>query len=361
VGYDTDRAITVNIVGNFSRFDTPQRTLQIQSDILARLRQSPGVRAASLTNSVPFTNIQPGIITVRLEGASGDPTQQTVQVDPNTASEGYFESLGIPLLAGRSFRESDDATAPLVAVINSTMARAWQGRDPVGARFIPPQAFRGGPGAAPEWITVIGVVPDFKLYALDREVEPQFYLTFRQAGFGGRFIVAANGDPYELVPTIKAAVHGVDSQIPVEDIQTIGELRRGNLATPGLTAALLGIFAAVALAITLAGIAGVIGTTVSQRTREFGLRMALGATPGSVLRLVLRQGLVMAGVGIGLGVAGALASGRVLASSLFATAPTDPLAFGAVGSLFLIATLIAAWGPARRATSTDPLRALRSE
>jgi predicted permease len=361
VGYDTDRAITANLVGNFSRFNTPQRALQIQSDVLSRLRASPGVRAAAVTNTVPFTNLQPGIVSVRLEGAPGDQAQQQVQVDPHTASEGYFESLGIPVLTGRSFRESDDVSAPLVAVINTTMARAWQGRDPVGSRFLPPRPFRPSPNGEPEWITVIGIVPDFKLYGIAREVEPQFYLSFRQGGFGGRLIVAANGDPYDLVPTIKAAVHGVDPQIPVEDIQTIADLRHGQLATPGLTAALLAIFAGVALVITLAGIAGVIGTTVSQRTREFGLRMALGATPGSVLRLVLRQGVVMTLAGVAIGVGGALAAGRVLASSLFATEPRDPLVLASVAGVFLLATLVAIWSPARRATSADPLRALRWE
>jgi predicted permease len=360
-GYDADRAITANLVGNFTRFADPVRTLQLQSDILARLRASPGVHAAAITNSVPLSNIQPGIVTVRLEGTTGTESQQSLQVDPNTASEGYFESLGIPVLAGRSFRESDDATAPLVAVINATMARGWQGRSPIGSRFLPEQPLRGGPNGPREWVTVIGIVADFKLYGVGREVEPQFYVTFRQAGFGGRLIVAATGNPYDLVPAIKAAVHGVDAQIPVEDVQTIAELRRGQLATPGLTAALLAIFAGVALAITLAGIAGVIGTMVSQRTREFGLRMALGATPGSVLRLVLRQGVIMTLAGVAIGVGGALAAGRVLSSSLFATEPRDPVVLAAVTCAFVAATLVAIWGPARRATSADPLRALRAE
>ena len=361
LGFDADRVLTANVTGNFTRINSFERALQFQSDVLTRLRASPGVRAAAVTSSVPLSNIQPGVQIARLDGVAGGSDQdQTIQVDPNSASEGYFETLGVPVLSGRTFRESDDARAPLVAVINTTMARGWKGADPIGARFLPPNAIRPGT-TTPEWVTVIGIVADFKLYSADRETEAQYYTTFRQSGRGGRLMVAAQGHPRELAPVLKAAVHGTDAQIPVEDVQTIAELRSGQLAVPGLTATLLTVFAGVALAITLAGIAGVIGTTVSQRTREFGLRIALGATPGSVLRLVLRQGVVLAIVGVVLGSAGALAAGRLLTASLFATEPGDPVVFGLVGAVFVLASLAAAWGPARRATAVDPLTALRSD
>jgi len=228
-------------------------------------------------------------------------------------------------------------------------------------RFQPDRPVRAG-ATELDWVTVAGVVADFRLYSQDRDIEPQYYTTFRQTNFGGgRLIVAAEREARDLVPAIKTAVHGADAQIPVEDIQTLEELRTGRLEAPGLTAALLGIFAVVALVITLAGIAGVIGTTASQRTREFGLRMALGATRWSVLRLVLGQGLVMALVGVAIGIAGGLAVSHAIAPSLFATSPTDPIAFGTVAVIFVVAALAASFGPARRATSIDPLTALRAD
>ena len=163
------------------------------------------------------------------------------------------------------------------------------------------------------------------------------------------------------MPAIKAAVHGVNAGIPVEEIRTLDEVRADRLSVPGLTATLLTVFAGVALAVTLAGIAGLVGTAVSQRTREFGLRMALGASRGSVLQLVLRQGLVLVLIGAAVGVGGALAFGRLIDRFLFQTTPTDPLAYAAVAAVFVVAALAAALGPARRATTIDPLTALRAE
>jgi len=163
------------------------------------------------------------------------------------------------------------------------------------------------------------------------------------------------------VPVIKAAVHGVDPQIPVEELVSLDDLRNQQLATPAVTATLLSLFAMVALLVTLAGLAGVIGTSVSQRTREFGLRMALGASRGSVLQLVVRQGLVLVAVGVVVGVAGAYGFSRLIARYLFETTPTDVVAYAAVAVLFLLAAAVATAAPARRATTVDPLITLRSE
>jgi len=173
--------------------------------------------------------------------------------------------------------------------------------------------------------------------------------------------VRTDGPASAMPPVIKAAVHGVDPQIPVEEIQTLAEVRNGRLETPGLTTALLGIFAAVALFITLAGIAGLIGTSVSQRTREFGLRMALGASRGSVLRLVLGQGLILVVVGVLMGVAGAYWFSGLISDSLFQTTPHDPAAYVGVAVVFILAALVATFAPARRATTIDPLNALKAE
>jgi predicted permease len=361
LGYDTRQVITANIRGNFTRFATPQQAIEIQSGILQRLRATPGVAAAAVTASVPLSNIAPGNVTVRIEGLAGDDTR-SYQVDPNVASDGYFETLGVPTLVGRTFEERDAAGTLPVAVINASMAKFWNGASPIGTRFQPQVS---PAGQEVPWFTVIGVVGDFRLYSADTDIVPMYYTTFRQplpgGGGAGRLIVRAAGDTRDLPRAIKAAVHGTDAQIPVEEVQTVEELRSGQLAVPGLTAALLVIFAGVALLVTLAGIAGVIGTTVSQRTREFGLRMALGASRGSVLQLVLGQGVSLAIAGVVLGVGGAAIFTRLLDRFLFATRHTDVQAYAIVAVVFLVATLIAAFGPARRATSIDPLRALRTE
>ena len=332
------------------------------------MRDLPGVRAAAVTSSVPLTAITPGQQAIEIEGR--DPGVHALQADPNVASEGYFDALNVPLLAGRDFRPSDDAAAPPVAIINAAMAKYWNGADPLGARFTPAggntNRARGVVGTPPPVpaFTVIGVVSNFRLYSADRDIEPQYYTPLRQnrqGNGGGRLIVRTDGDPASLIPKIKSVVHGVDDQTPVEELQSIEELRHIRLAAPGLTAGLLSIFAGIALLITVAGLAGVIATSVSQRTREFGLRMALGATRASVLRQVIHQGLTLVAIGLVLGAAGAYAFSQLMTRFLFATAATDLLAYAGVIVLFGVAAIAACVGPARRATAIDPLIALRSE
>jgi putative ABC transport system permease protein len=358
LGYDGERVMSAAFFGNFTTINQND-ALRINSQILDRLRAAPGVQSAAVTTAVPLSNIQPGVVTIRLDDGQGE-DGTTLQIDPNVASDGYFETLGIPLLAGRGFRRSDDAGTPSVAVINRSLAQRWRGREALGARFI----FAGGqppPGQDP-WVTVVGIVGDFQLYEPGREVPPQVYLTYRQSGgFAGRVMARTAGDPRHLAPAIRSAVHAVDPKSPVEEVQTVAELRRGQLATPQLTAALLGAFAAVALLVTLSGIAGVVGTSVTQRTRELGVRMALGATRGSVLRLVIGEGFALVAVGLLLGLGGALAFSRLVVRFLFATPPTDPLTYSAVGVVFVLAALLAVLAPARRATAIPPQVAFRTE
>jgi len=355
LGFETRQVMTAEIFGNFTSIANGADAERVQSAILDRLRTTPGVEAAAVTSSVPLSQIQPGQQTIRVEGRTADEIE-LLQVDPNAASDGYFETLGVPVLSGRTFRATDTRDTPRVAVINQSMAKYWRAADPVGARFA-----LDGP-AAPAWITVIGVVPDFRLYGADREVGPQYYSTYRQTGgFAGRILARAAGNPAALIPVMKDVVHSVDPAIPVEEVQTLEALKNGRLAVPGVTATLLAMFAGVAWLVTLAGIAGVVATSVSRRTREFGLRMALGASRWSVLRTVLIQGVALTAAGVALGVAGALAFGQVLGHLLFATEPTDLVAFAGVTLAFLVAALAASFGPARRATTIDPIIALRAE
>jgi putative ABC transport system permease protein len=356
LGYRTDKVITAAIFGNFTTMNSSaDAALRIHTGILERLRSTPGVVAAAVTSSVPLSNIQPGQSTIRIEGRTSS-DRRVLEADPNVASDGYFETLAIPVVAGRTLRPSDTQDAPPVAVINESMARYWDASDPIGSRFIVEGARRE------LWITVVGVVKDFRLYRADREVEPQFYRPFQQTGgFAGRVLVRADGNPRALASAIQAAVHAVDPKAPVEELQTLDELKEGRLAAPGLTAGLLSIFAVVALVITLAGVAGVISTSVAHRTREFGLRMALGASRRSVLQLVLGQGVLLVGIGLVIGLAGAYAFSQLITTYLFATRVTDVAAYAGVALVFLAAAIVAAAGPARRATTIDPLIALKTE
>ena len=354
LGYRTEQVVTAEIFGNWSRQVQREDFLRLYMGTLERLRSSPGVISAAITNAVPLAQIVPFERPFLVEGrppADGRlPTS-----DQNIASTGYFTTLGIPLLRGRDFTGLDHAEAPRVAVINESMARAWNDADPIGSRF----SLDDGD----TWLTVVGLVAAVRQYGVDQDAIPQFYTPLLQiaGGLGGRVLVRAQGDPAAIAALIKDAVHGVDAQVPVENIATLETLKSVRLTTPRVTALLLTIFAAVALVITVAGLAGVVATSVSQRTHEFGVRMALGASRGSVLRLVLRQGLAVVGAGL---VAGAVASrmlGEVLRSYLYHTAPTDPATLGAVAAVFLAAGVGACLGPARRATTIDPITALRTE
>jgi putative ABC transport system permease protein len=246
-----------------------------------------------------------------------------------------------------------------VAGIKPALAKLWKDRDPVGLRF---RGAGGNPQNPPPWITVIGVIPDMRQFSVEREAPAQYYRPFLQVpNIGARVLARTSGDPMDYVSALKSAVFTAHPEVPVENIQTLEALRAGNLRVPGLNAILLSVFATVALIITLAGVAAVIGTSVSQRTREFGVRMALGASRGTVLKMVLGQGLALVTIGLVAGAGGALLLARGIAAYLYQTPTTDPLVYVAVAAVFLLAATAACLGPARRATSIDPLLALKAE
>jgi predicted permease len=274
--------------------------------------------------------------------------------DGRVVSPDYFKTLAIPVLKGRAFAETDTAETDRVIVINQSMVRHWEGKDPIGSRI--------STDNGQTWATVVGVVADVKQFGLDRENVAQVYTPLRQSqGLAGRILVRTSGDPASAAQLIKNAVRALDPDMPIKNVRTLGEIREDYLETPRLTAALLAIFAALALLVSMAGLGGVIGTSVSQRTQEFGLRMALGATRNSVLRMVVRQGLSLVVAGLVLGVAASYAFTNALSGYLFDTQVTDPVAVGSVLLTFVIAGLLACLGPALRATTVDPLVALRTE
>jgi putative ABC transport system permease protein len=356
-GYKPERVLAAEIFGNFTRYRTAEDFLQLYEPLLARLSTEPGVISAAITNAVPLAQEQPFDVPFRVEGQAVDDPDRLPVVDVNVVSPAYFDTLGIRLVDGRGFQTTDHRESTRVVMINRTMARYWGERNPIGARIR-----LGRTGDSP-WLTVVGVVGDVRQYGLARDAVAQAYTPLSQIGDGlaGRILVRTAGDPIAMSEMLRSHVRSLDPNQPIENVQTLEQSRQEHLAAPRLTALLLSLFAGVALLVTLAGITGVIATSVSQRTQEFGIRMALGASRTDVLGSVLRQGLGLVVFGLVAGLALSAVFGRVLSSYLFQTDPTDPVALGAVALACLAAGAVACLGPARRATRVDPMLALRSE
>ena len=356
-GYRPERVLSAEIFGNFTRYRTPQDFLQLYEPLLARLATEPGVISAAISNAVPLAEEQPFDVPFRIEGLEAADPERLPVVDVNVVSPAYFDTLGIRLLDGRGFQMTDTRESMKAVLINRTMAKYWDRRSPIGSRI------RLGQNTDGEWLTIVGIVGDVRQYGLARAAVAQAYTPLSQIGSGlaGRVLMRTSGDPVAMAEVLRGHVRALDPNQPIENVQTLEQSRSEHLATPRLTAMLLSLFAGVALLVTLAGITGVIATSVSQRTQEFGIRMALGASRTDVLGSVLRQGLLLVVAGLAAGLALSAVFGRVLSTYLFETQPTDPLALGAVALACLIAGAIACLGPARRATRVDPMLALRSE
>jgi predicted permease len=359
-GYRTDGVLSAQIFGNFSRYPNITELKKLYLPVIERLQAQAGVSAVAITNAVPLGGGAPGTTRFEIEGRVVDDPERRPTTDVRVASPHYFATIGVPVIAGRVFTDLDNEESQRVVIINQSMTRYWDGADPIGSRIRP---VFGGPNSPQDWYTVVGVVGDVRQFGLAQQMVAQLYLPLRQTQFGlaGQVLVRTAGDPTAFANVLRQTIHAVDPNQPVENVQTLDDLRSQALATPRLTATLLGIFATLALLVTLAGIGGVIATSVTQRTKEFGLRMALGARREGVLMMVVGQGLTLVVIGLALGVAGALAAGRVLDAYLYETAPRDPMIIAGVAAVFVIAGIAACLIPARRATTVDPLIALRAE
>jgi putative ABC transport system permease protein len=354
-GYDAASVMSAEVFTNFTKYPNVQAQRRFYLPLIERLQSSPGVVSVAITNAVPLTTLQPGSQPFQIEGVAVDSPDRRPTTDGRIVSTDYFRTLQIPLVRGRAVAESDDDQAPPVVVINNAMTKFWEGRDAVGSRI----SFDNGQ----TWVTVIGVVGDVKQFGLDKDAAAQVFVPLKQTPFGlaGRILVRTQGDPKNAAQAIKDAVRALDDEMPVKRIQTLEEIRTSHLATPKVTAVLLAMFGALALLVTMAGLGGVIATSVAQRTQEFGLRMALGATRDRVVGMVMSQGLRLVAVGLVIGLLGSFAVTGFLARYLFATSTMDPVALAVVLLMLGVTGGLACLGPAVRATTVDPLIALRSE
>jgi predicted permease len=336
-------------------YDKPERIQAFARGVLERIEHLPGVKSSSLNNSAPF-----GGMFIRDEfSIEGQPKPKFSAGKPKIGA-GYFKTMGIPLLAGREFTARDTAEAPKVAIVSERIVR----------EYIP-----GGPGEAlgrrvrfgdrDEWLTVVGVVADIRQRGLDQEVQPMLYVPFQQEReeFLLRFVsfVVRTATPASVVEGIRAEIRRAAPDLPIEASVTMDEAVAASVALPRFRTLLLVMFAMSATLIATCGIYGLMAYAVTQRRREIGVRMALGAKRGDVLRLVLTRALRIVVVGLTVGLAGAAVVTRVLQRFLFGVTPTDPIVFIIVTLLLMAVGLLAAWLPARRAANVDPMVALRCE
>jgi predicted permease len=353
-GLDTHHVLTANLNLNWSRYDDFVKRYGFWERAMNEASSLAGVQSVAVSGLPPLNGLANFATPFRLEGHAADANVPLPSATVIISSENYFAVVGQPLLRGRAFVATDAAPAPAVAIINQSLAnRLWAGADPVGTRI----TFDNGTN----WTTIVGVVANTR-QQLNAEPVDEIHVPLRQSGglLTGTLVVRTVAAPEALSRELREALRKADAQQPVTVIQTLEESRRKALVAPRLVATLLGLFALLALVITAAGIGGVLAFTVSQRTQEIGIRMALGAGRGDVLWMVLRQGLGLVGLGLAVGTAAAFSLSRLLSGVLYAVPPTDPLTFAAVVLVLLGVAALACLLPARRATSVSPVTALRS-
>ena len=326
---------------------------QFYRDTVERAISVPGVQSAAVASNFPLGG---GLArTIFLEGEDEKSGQRGTLTSLNDVSPAYFQTEGIPLLRGRAFSDFDRKETTRVAIVNHAMARHfWPGVDPIGKRF----HFFGDP----QLLEVVGEVGDSWQFAVGEDPQPVAYLAIAQdySPFAVLHVRTA-GNPDPVIPAVRERVQSLDRNLGLIGVNTIGKLLDQGLWAPRMGALLLGIFGLLALALASVGIYGVLSYSVSQRTQEVGIRMALGASPRQVLGLVVKQGMSLVLIGVVMGIAGALGLARLLASLLFGVKASDPLTFASVSMVLAAVAFIAIYIPARRATKVDPMAALRHE
>jgi predicted permease len=364
LGFRPDHVLTLKIPIPSERYTQAVRVRQFYEQLLERAGNLPGVKAVGLTSDLPLNGC--GTIAIQIEGrtnAGGETPQaicQTWQVG------NYFQTLGIPLLKGRSFTLEDRIDAQPVAIVSATAGRQlWPGQDPIGKRI--------RWGVYTPWQTIVGIVGDVNDQPLGQPVQLHIYrpylqmadLFFEDSRFGEvrsmNLAVLSQTDPASLTSAVIGQIHSLDLDLAVAPIRTMTQVISSSVAGPRFNTLLLGVFAGVALFLAAIGIYGVMAYAITQQTHEIGIRLALGAQPRNVLRLVLRRGMRLAGVGATFGVAAALALTRLMAGLLYDVSATDPVTFSCVVILLLAIALLACYVPGRRAMRVDPMVALHYE
>ena len=362
-GFRAENLLTVDFWLPQSRFAKTTQRLAFFRDVLGRVQTLPGVSSAALVADLPLGGGEDGL-GFHIVGRPDPSPGHSFSAGFNIASPGYFRTMEIPVHAGREFTAADGPGTPGVIVINETAARRfWPGENPIGRQITMPvdSDFANN---TPSVLIVVGVTGDVRHMGLGTEPRAEIFLDDMQPTPAWPWLVLiarTTVDPMALAGTIKGIATSVDPHVPVAQMRTMDDVLSASLAQPRIYTLLLGVFATLALALAAIGLYGVVSYSVAQRTHEMGIRMALGAAPGDVLRLVLRQGLLLATIGIAIGLVGALAATRLLTHLIPSVHPGDPLTLAVVSVLLMGIALAASYLPARRATQVDPVVALRHE
>jgi putative ABC transport system permease protein len=356
-GFRPDRVLTMEMNLPERQYSKDPAILNFWQQLLERVQVLPGVENAAVGTVVPLAGSH-SRSDVTLEGMAAPRPGEYPHPDFHIVSSGYLATLGIPLIRGRAFTDADDEKAPRVGMINALMAhRFFPGDDPVGKRFMV-----GHPGEKNDWMTIVGVTGDTRLYGLANPARLEIYLPFRQSATSDMNLIVKSGvGEAALSSAIRDTVAAIDKDQPILITTTMNQLVSDSEATRKITLVLLGLFSALALILAAIGIYGVISYSVAQRTHEIGIRTALGAQRGDLMRMILKQGLRTAVVGVGVGLGAAVGLAQLIKSMLFGVSAADPLTFVGVALALLCVALAASYIPARRAMRVDPLVALKYE
>ena len=356
-GLRVDHLLTMRLTLPHSAYPTNAAQMRFFERVLGNVRAVAGVLAAGEISDMPLQGNNPTFEFI-IDGVARRPSDPPIQAGLRAISTGYLKTAGIPVLKGRDFTIHDDAVATPVAIVNQTMARRyWPGGDPIGRRL----RFKDGQG----WMSVVGLVPDVKQLGLTSDEGSAVYIPYAQKTqdwLAWTTLVARTaGEPMSFVPAIRGAIRSVDKNQPVAEIGTVADMLARSTAIPRFTTAVITALSGFALLIAMIGVYGLLAYTVAQRMPEFGIRVALGASPGQISWLLLRQAMVRVCAGVIGGLLGAWWFARLLASTLFGVRPHDPLIFAGLAGLLVAVSMAAVWFPVRRATEIDPTTALRSE
>ncbi|MBI2687347.1 MAG: ABC transporter permease [Acidobacteria bacterium] len=367
-GFQADRVLAMSFDFTASPFRGPGNQQPYFQELMTQVSGLPGVRRVGAVSEPPLSRRRLPDQAITIEGQPLRNRAESPQAIFQAISPGYLPALGIALKTGRLFTEADGRDDKLVAIVNETAARLyWRGEDPVGKRLAMGSSERFGyfrvpprPGE-PEWRQIIGVVSDIRSSALDQPPQPEVFFSYRQYPmYSPTLVVQTEGDPLALAPAVRQEALRLNSRAIVTGVRTLEQVAAESIAQPRLRARLVAVFSALALFLSGLGIYGVTSFTVAQRTQEIGIRMALGATASGVLWLIVRQAMRATGIGLALGIAGALAVGRWVSTLLYGVGPADPLSLVGASLLFTAAAIGASYIPARRAATVDPAEALRS-
>ena len=357
LGFNPDHLITMRVQLPGSKYKERKQVADFFQQLFERIEAVPGVQSAGAISTI-FLSDTPNSTNFAIEGRPQATGAQSIEVPLDAVSAKYFKVMGIPLISGREFDDRDALGTPPVAIINETFAnRFFPGEDPIGKRYV-----YGGPAPDNPWITIVGVVGDMRRTGFDRPVRPETFLPESQNPDNALTVVArTSGDPASLAGMLRDQVWSIDRDQSVYDIKTMDQTLSEMLSQRRFNMLLLGVFASVALLLAALGIYGVISYSVSQRTHEIGIRMAMGAQSRDVLSLVVRHGLVLTGTGIGAGLIVSFALTRLMSTLLYGVSATDPVTFIAIPVVLAGVALGACFVPARRASRVDPIEALRYE